>query len=202
MRNEKEIWSNILKNYFDKLAALVGDIGVILNSLKQRELSNSEFQRSIEEKKKKSSKDLSLQNTEYQAEDTPIDLLIKTLDLYRRFLGKQTQALELHCNKHFAILMFLMVQQMDEVHQVLQETEAQNKQISDNFELVEQTLRRLINHIHNSCDFFVKVLSDFISIRYLLQLATMFPFGRDPDNVKECPSKLIKDPDVRYLSSF
>jgi hypothetical protein len=133
------IWSQVLTNYFKELSETIEEISEILLDLDSEDLVSKEI---IEQKQKKKEEDRSLQNTEYEAEDTPITLLQKTLGLYRRFVGKQDDVKRMYSNENFCFLMDLLLKQMKEADDVLKNCKNNRQKITNNFEIIEQTLRR------------------------------------------------------------
>lgn len=142
--NTTALWAQYLERLFRQFDQQVTKIEKYLKPLKQREKDSIQKKKEeeIEKKKKKAKHDLSLKNTEYKAEDTALDYLINTMGLFKKFSQKERQIVDNYARKEYVLLMVLMNDQLQETLEMVMDIYAEKRQMTDNFEIFDQTLRR------------------------------------------------------------
>lgn len=142
--NTAALWIEYLERLFRQFDQLVTKIEKYLKPLKQREKDSIQKKKEeeIEKKKKKAKHDLSLKNTEYKAEDTALDYLINTMGLFKKFSQKERQIVDNYARKEYVLLMVLMIDQLQETLEMVMDIYAEKRQMTENFEIFDQTLRR------------------------------------------------------------
>jgi len=138
------LWTEYLERLFRQFDQLVTKIERYLKPLKQREKDSIQRKKEeeIEKKKKKAKHDLSLKNTEYKAEDTALDYIINTMGLFKKFSQKERQIIDNYSRKEYVLLMVLMIDQLQETLEMVMDIYEEKRQMTENFEIFDQTLRR------------------------------------------------------------